>query len=299
MADTKSGGHMKQSAINKLYSNYSKGIISREAFEGAIYDFFTCNQGKTCLCHWKRDEYEDYLSWFYPRLQKAINSYADVGSSFEAFMHKFMLTSSKEYNINMTIKKVTEYSTWSARVPELYVYEEPPDYSHENTGTREKITRLITAHNGRKNTRRLLALVLKCYYFVSDDFIDSIAPKIGIEKKELALMMKKMKELRRKRDDRIYLMKERLYCQYYRCLVYEKRVTLVRDDSQACYRLKIKAEKSRQRLEKMRKRLLAIRVEATNKQVAEVIGVKKGTVDSSLHTLKNKWKNMAKNYLLN
>jgi hypothetical protein len=290
---------MKQSVINKLYTNYSKGKISREIFEGSVYNFFTYNQEKTCLCHWQRDEYEDYLSWFYPRLHKAVNSYVDVGSSFEAFINKFILTSSKEYRFNATIKNITEYSTWSARIPELYVYEEPPDYSHENTGARERITRLITERGGRKNTRRLLALVLKCYYYVSDDFMDSIAPKMGIDKNELALMMKKMREIRRERDDKIYLMKERLYCQYYRCLAYEKRLALAGDNERASGNLKIKAEKSRKRLESMRKRLLAIRVEATNRQVAEVIGVKKGTVDSSLHSLKTKWKKMSKNYMLN
>jgi hypothetical protein len=290
---------MKQSVINKLYSNYTKGNISRGVFEGSVYDFFTYNQEKTCLCHWKKDEYEDYLSWFYPRLHKAIDAYVDIGSSFEAFLTKYVLTSSKEYRTSTTIRNITEYSTWSARVPELYVYEEPPNYSHENIGAQERLTRLITERGGRKNTRRLLALVLKCYYFVSDDFVDSIAPKIGIDKKELALMMKKIREIRREKDDKIYLMKERLYCQYYRCLVYEKRLTLVPEDSPASDELKAKKVKSRERLEKMRKRLLAIRVEATNKQVAQVIGVKKGTVDSSLHTLKIKWKEMSKNYLLN
>jgi hypothetical protein len=290
---------MKQSVINKLYSNYLKGGISREVFEGNIYDFLTYNQEKTCLSHWQRDEYEDFISWFYPRLHKATDSYVDIGASFEAYINKYILISSKEYCININLKKITEYSTWSARVPDLYVYEEPPNYSYENAGAQEKINCLITERGGRKNTKRLLALILKCYYFISDDFLDSIAPKIGIDKKELALMMKKIREARQERDDRIYIMKERLYCQYYRCLVYEKRLTLAKDDVHVSDSLKIKAEKSRQRLESMRKRLLAIRVEATNKQVAQIIGVKKGTVDSSLHTLKIKWKEMSRKYLLN
>jgi hypothetical protein len=290
---------MKQSVINKLYSNYSKGKINRGAFEGGIYDFFTFNKEKTCLCHWTLDEYEDYLSWFYPRLRKAVDAYIDIGSSFEAFLNKYILTSSKEYRTSITNKKLTEYSTWSARVPDMYVYENPPEYLHENADTQERITRLVTEQSGRKNPRRLLALILKCYYYVSDDFADSIAQKIGVDKRELALMIKKMRGMRQKRDDKIYLMKERLYCQYYRCLVYEKKLELAKDNENFPVKLKLKAEKSRRRLENMRKRLLAIRVEATNRQVAEVIGVKKGTVDSSLYTLKNKWKKMSKNYMLN
>jgi FixJ family two-component response regulator len=52
--------------------------------------------------------------------------------------------------------------------------------------------------------------------------------------------------------------------------------------------MKLRLEKARLRLEKMRKRLSKIRTDATNKQVAEVIGIKKGTVDASLYKLKAK-----------
>jgi DNA-directed RNA polymerase specialized sigma24 family protein len=48
-------------------------------------------------------------------------------------------------------------------------------------------------------------------------------------------------------------------------------------------------EKARRRLAAMRKRLAAIRMEATNNQVAEIMGLSKGTVDASLHNVKRKY----------
>ena len=275
---------MQQYSLNKLYSHYTMGIIKRAEFEGYIYRYYLTNQEKTCLSHWNRDDYEDYISWFYQRLHKAIDAYNDIGFTFETYMVKFIQNSSREYRVRKTTNSITEYSVWSARVPELYAHEEPPDYSHEKSNN--IIKKLVSEQSGRKESRRILALVLKCYYYISDDFIDHIAPKIGIDKKELREMMTKIREIRQKKDDEIYQMKERIYRQYYRCLVYEKRLSHIPENTISYSKLKYRMEKARKILENMRKRITLIRTEATNKQVAEVIGISKGTVDASLHKLK-------------
>ncbi len=58
-------------------------------------------------------------------------------------------------------------------------------------------------------------------------------------------------------------------------------------------------EKARQRLERMRERVKRIRTDATHKQIAEVIGITKGTVDASLYRLKERWEKMSKKADLN
>jgi len=289
---------MQQQSLNDLYSDFLCGDLSRAELEGSIYVYLVYNQEKTCLSHWKRDEYDDYLSWFYPRLHKIIDTYQDVGASFEAFMTKFFLISSKEFRVRITSNAITEYSAWSAHVPDMYLHEEPPVY-HIQKNVENVINNLSIDKKGRKNTRRLLALILKCYYHVSEDFAEKIAPKIGIDKKELLRLLKKIKLLRQKRDDDIYQMKERINTQFLRCLVYEKKLTYLHENATAYNKLKIRHKKARDRLDKMRKRLTSIRTEATNKQVAEIIGISKGTVDASLFRLKTKWEIMAKKADLN
>jgi len=288
---------MQQISINDLYSQYVSGEIKREEFEGNLYSYLVNNQDKTCLSHWKNDEYEDYVSWFYPSLQRAIDSYNETGSSFEAFMHKFLLLSSKEYHVRITTRSVIEYSAWSARVSEMYSHEQAPVYLHEKTES--VIQQLIIDKKGRKNTRRILALILKCYHYVSDDFLDKISPVIGIDKDQLREMVTRIRRIRQKRDDEIYQMKERIYRQYYRCIIYEKRLHLIRENTLLYNKMFLRLEKARQRLEKMRARISKIRTDASNKQVADVIGIKKGTVDASLFKLKEKWKTMASKSDLN
>jgi len=283
--------------INDLYFDYLTGDISRSKFEGSVYEFLANNQEKTCLCHWKKDQYDDFIPWFYPRLRRAIDSYREIGSSFDAFLSKYILLSSREYRIRTATNSVIEYSAWSARVSEMYAHEEPPVYNYKNT--RNILSNLVIDKKGKKNTRRVLALIIKCYNYISDDFAEKIARSIGMESKVLLEMLAKIRKMRQKKDDSFYYFKERVYCQFYRCIAYDKRLSLTPAETKAYSDLKLRLEKARARLTKMRERMTKTRIEATNKQVADVIGIKKGTVDSSLYQLRAKWEKLSKNADLN
>jgi len=288
---------MQIESLNKIYSDYLSGNIDIGEFEGIIYQYLINNQEKTCIKHWKQDEYEDFISWFYPRYKNLIGSYQEIGSSFEAFFYRYMLISAKEYHVRTTSNAVVEYSAWSARVPDMYAHEEPPVYTIHHT--EEVITNMIIGIKGKKNSRRILALILKCYYYISDDFAEKIAILIGIDSKELIEMLNKIRRIRQDKDDNIYFLKERIFCQFYRCMIYEKKLSLLRENTLAYERQLRQLERARDRLDKMRERLNSIRKEATHKQIAEVIGITKGTVDASLHRLKLKWEKMSKKAKLN
>ncbi|MDR0442266.1 MAG: hypothetical protein LBH44_02530 [Treponema sp.] len=299
-----------QQSLNDYYHRYTNGLIERSEFEGLVYQYLAKNQALYNFSHWQPEEYEDFISWFYFRLHRAIDAYRDIGASFDAYFKKVIRLTSKEYRVRVTTKKITEYAAWSVKVPELYAYDETPAYLCENAGKKacinagetpeETITRVaVTANRQRKNPKQLLALLLKCYYYVSDDFLERIAPKIGIDMEQLKEMIEKLKEIRSKRDEGIYNMKERIHCQFYRCIIYEKRLLLATDETTAAVILREKLRKARKRLEAMKKRMTKIRTDATNKQIADVIGISKGTVDSTLHSLKNRWDILTDKSLLN
>jgi hypothetical protein len=288
---------MYQKSLNKIYSEYLLGRIKRDEFEGILYTYLFNNQHKTCINYWEQDEYEDFISWFYPRLKNSIDSYQEIGASFEAFLYKYMLISAKEYHTRTITNAVIEYSAWSARVPDMYMYENPPVYHVRNT--EEVLNKMIIDTRGGKNTRRILALILKCYYYVSDDFAEKVAPLIGMKADELSEMLNKIRKIRQEKDNKIYLLRERIYCQFYRCIIYEKRLSLMRENTLAHEKMFRRLEGARRRLDKMRKRITSTRTEATNKQIAEIIGTTKGTVDASLHRLKIKWESMSKKADLN
>jgi len=288
---------MRKISLNYFYNSYLLGDMKRDAFESIIYSFLVNNQEKTCISHWGKDAYEDFISWFYPRLSKSIDNYQEMGASFEVFMKKYMHISAKEFQMRTTTNSITEYSAWSAQISEMYAHEEAPAYSHQNA--KEIIKCLSVDSRGRKNTKRILALILKCYCAVSDDFAERVAPLIGIEPKELMQLLSRIRIIREEKDNQIYKMKERAYCQYYRCLVYERRLGFAHEDTVVYCKLKNRLERARERLQKMRKRISVTRIDATNRQVADVMGVTKGTIDACLHRLKNKWESMSKKADLN
>ncbi|MDR2402703.1 MAG: hypothetical protein LBD78_01595 [Spirochaetaceae bacterium] len=165
---------------------------------------------------------------------------------------------------------------------EMVVYSQEPEYPEPEAEM-----------NPAANPRHILMLLLKSYYHVSDDFVGRIAPVIGIEKEKLIMMIETLRKRRYERDEHIRHLKERLHSQYYRCISFERRLLVITEDSAQEALMQRCLEKSRLRIKALRKRLKSIRLDATNRQVAEILGIPKGTVDSSLFALKSRQKNLA------
>jgi RNA polymerase sigma factor (sigma-70 family) len=288
---------MQEQTLNDLYSMFIEKKINRCKFEGMVFFYLVNNRTKISTRHWRNDEYEEFISWFYPRLRKAIDTYKETGSSFEAYLINIVRTASKEYRMRLTINIVTEQSAWNAQIPDYYAREESPVYTLEKPDS--EITQIILQLKGRKNPKQLLALILKCYYYISDGFLEKIAVHTELDKKILKEMVDKLRVMREKREDVIYRMKERIYGQFYRCIVYEHRLSYLTENTAMYCKLKQRLEKARNRLKKMRKRVLRVRTYPSNKEIAGVIGVTKGSVDSTLYKLRAKLNAIVEKAILN
>ncbi|WP_461247730.1 hypothetical protein, partial [Treponema sp. R6D11] len=213
---------MQEQTLNDLYSMFIERKINRSKFEGMVFIYLLNNQAKIITKKWKNDEYEEFVSWFYPRLNKAIDTYKETGSSFDAYITNIIRTAAREYRMKIVINEVTEQSAWNAQIPEYFTREEAPVYSHDKP--EPEIAEIFFLIKGRKNPKQLLALILKCYYFLSEEFIEKIAAYTEIDIKILREMIDKLRIMREKREEHIYRTKERIYGQFYRCIVYEHRL---------------------------------------------------------------------------
>jgi hypothetical protein len=266
----------KISSLNDLYKQYSWRILERKQFEGLIFEYILENHRRFHLHNWTRDECVDYLSWLYPRMSRAIDSYQETGASFEAYISAMVHWSSKEYRSRLADRRITENTAWALRAAETAVHDNEPEYLTEPN------------LNAIANPRQILFLFLKSYYFISDDFLNRIAPHLGVDREELRKMIDKLRELRTDRDEEIRCLQERIHCQFYRCITVEKRLNAVPESSARYAKMKTQLERARVRLNTMRKRLASFRLEATNRQIADTLGIAKGTIDSSLSALKRK-----------
>ena len=260
-------------------NGYTVGAITRNELEARIFRHLSENARQLHLHPWDDEEWIDYLCWLYPRIKKAIDSYRDTGSSFDAYITVLVRWSVKEYRSREADRKILEMAYWEAKSDESAREEEPEYDDHAPTALPCFGTR-----------RQVLILALKCYLHVSRDFADRIARALDMEAEELTRLMDEVRKKRYERDMTIESLRERIGLQFYRCITYENRWAAAPEGSAHRAQMAESLRKARIRLDSMRRRLSGCRVDASNRLVAEVLGIPKGTVDSNLHALKWKWK---------
>ncbi|MDR1374331.1 MAG: hypothetical protein LBJ24_05100 [Treponema sp.] len=271
---------MPELPLNVWMEEYIRGLLKKKEFEGLIFQYCRDNRDRFCLSNWNKEEYTDYLCWLYPRISRSVDHYRERGSSFDAYIRCLVRLSAREYRSREADHHVTENACWNARTIDMMVCSHEPEYA-ENA-------EVLPAFKPVSNPRQVLVLLLKSYYFVSDDFLDRIAPAIGVRKEKLRQLVDELRKRRLLRDEEIRTLQERIHCQFYRCVSMTKRAAAAPAGSAFQEKIRRRLIRAEIRLVAMRKRLSGVRLEASNRQVAEVLGIPKGTVDSNLHAVKTK-----------
>ncbi|MDR2551981.1 MAG: hypothetical protein LBD31_02285 [Treponema sp.] len=266
-----------EQTMNDMLEDYLRGLIDRKELEGRLFMYIRDNQRRFYQNRWDPDTWQDFISWLYPRMSRAVDRYRDQGLGFDAYMHALVRLSAKEYSLRGKERRIVEKTWWNARAEEMAVCDPvEPDYSEGKPP------------NKVSNPRQILILLLKSYHYLSETHLTRLAPVVGMDKDKLFHLVEKLRKIRVRREEIIGGLKERIYGQFYRCLAFEKRMLAA--PPQSAHRLKMERclETARKRLLSMRQRLSFMRTEASNKQVAEVLGIAKGTVDSSLYIVKQR-----------
>ena len=263
--------------LNTILKEYRRNIITRKELEGKLFIYIRNHPRRFSLSIFNRDTRDDFISWLYPRLSRAVDHYTDQGSSFDAYIITMVRLSAKEYGLRKKEHRIIERTWWDAKALEMIAAEEEPEYEDILSEPPQKKV---------SNPRQVLMLLLKSYYYLSDSLLDQLAPALGVKTEELYDMVDALRIIRLQREEVINGLKERIHGQFYRCLAFEKRMQAAAYGSAHWYKMKNCLETARKRLISMRRRVKAMRTEATNEQVAYIMGVKKGTIDSNLHAVR-------------
>jgi DNA-directed RNA polymerase specialized sigma24 family protein len=264
--------------FSELREQYQQGHLSRKDFEGRIFQFLLKNHQRFNLFKHNQDTFSDYLAWLYPRLSRAIDSYKDLGSSFDAYICSIVHWSAKEYQSREADHHVTEYACWEARAEEESAANEGASVYRDTEENFKPVS----------NPRQVLVLLLKSYFFVSDDFITRVAPALCVSPEALTGMVDKLRELRADRETEIRDLQEQLHVQYYRSVAYQKQLESIPEGAARLETMNGRLERARARYANIKQRLATINREPSNSQIATVMGIPKGTVDSTLYAIKQK-----------
>jgi hypothetical protein len=265
--------------LSDLYGSYINKNLSKRNFEGKIFQYLLDNPDRFHLFNGNQDSWGDFLSWLYPRLARSVDVYRDMGSSFDTYIKSLIYSAAREYRSRESEHNMTEYVCWQARAEEMVVSESEPEYAE----SRKRVSIPTDI-----NPRQILFLLLKSYFFVSDEFVKKVAQTIGMEVQTLQRLIDELRKRRSDKEAEILDLRERLHCQHYRCITYQKRMINTQHGTEYHERMKFRFERARKRFYKMKKRLGGMRMSASNRMIAEVLGIPRGTIDSSLSALKNR-----------
>jgi len=265
--------------LSDLYEMYLNSNLSRKNFEGMIFKHLLENFERFRLFKGNHDTWSDFLTSLYPRIVRAIDLYRDLGSSFDAYIVSLVHCAAREYNCRESDHSMTEYACWQARAKEMVLSESEPEYteSRKHVSIPDDI-----------NPRQILFLLLKSYFFVSEEFVKRVAKAIHMDADLVQSIIDELRRLRSDKDAEIMDLRERLHCQYYRCITYQKKMNNTQQGTEYHERMKDRYERARKRFYKMKKRLGGMRMSASNRMIAEVLGIPRGTIDSSLSAIKNR-----------
>jgi DNA-binding NarL/FixJ family response regulator len=264
--------------LSKLLTRYSLGLISRKELEGHIFKFLLDSAQEFRPYRWDDEAYMDFVCAFYPRISRAIDHYRDTGASFDAYIASLVRWGIRETRTRETDRHIMEYACWEAKaLDEAAVHEEEEMYIEPEP-----------AFDKVSNPRQVLVLLLKSYRYMSPDFLERISPALNIKTEKLGELIDGLREIRLKREEDIRALQERIYTQFYRCMVVEKKIRNTPPDSERREKLRSRLIRGRKRLQSMRERLAGMKTGASNRQVAQVLESAKGTIDAHLFTVKEK-----------
>jgi hypothetical protein len=265
--------------LDSLLREYYGGRLNKKKFEGIIFEYILKNSKLFKLQSWPKDECIDFLCWLYPRIGRAIDKYRNTGSSFDAYVSSMVRWSSREYTRTEISHRITEQTYWDACTQDMAVCEREPAYGGGG----------VVPFKPVNNPRQTLLLLLKSYYFISEDFIDRAAPALGMKKENLKRLVEQVRDMRVHHDEALKKLRDHIHTLYYRCIAFERQLYASAKGSVMYEKLKVRLERARKRLASMRKRFKRMRADPTNQQVAQVLGLPKGTIDSNLFAIRIKF----------
>jgi DNA-directed RNA polymerase specialized sigma24 family protein len=267
--------------LSTLYRNYENGRIGRKVFEAKLMGEITY-LAPTILGRARRKDLSDFLAWLYSRLSNAIDNYKNNGSSFDAYIYSIVCKAYREYQMKDIERRITERTVWAEKACEKVAENEEEYLAETDEETLPPIASV-------QNPRQILILVLKSYYYLTDDFISRIAPALGMHKEEINMLIMELRDLRAEREQEVHDLRERVHAQFYRCLSFQYRAAMAPTNSARQQRYLNCLNRGIKRLHAMRETLRKLHVDASNREIAEVLRVSKGTVDASLFRVRKSY----------
>ena len=286
---------MNNENLNTMLFSYRNGSITKKKIIEAISLFvykFPHNKYS-----WKEDDCSEFFCYFYPKISKIIDSFKIAEAPFEAYLVKTLKLQIKTFaakkiteEINRKIFKNREF--WPYDDYQLYCAESGIDfYIKDPQPSYSLIKKIISSDKTkpipRKETlnKRIILFVLKNMNNIKETEIPAIAEILDYDKKWLSEAFSKIKQIIEKKIKRKKLFEERRnrhFCRLYHLHeLLSKSETAEEKESIYLEILKLKAY-----INNLANKIDQTITEPSHKDIAEIMNIPKGSVDSGLFYFK-------------
>lgn len=236
---------------------------------------------------WDEDACGEFYLFFHPRLMRLLDRFRDQGKPFESYLCSVLGWQLR----NFARERKHGERSWNvglrmepARVEGAA--DEAPESNEELAfpAIGSEIASLIETNTDRRN---LLFLLLKCSRNLDPGKSAALARLAGISPQRLAGLMSDLRLNRAPREERLEIFRRRRNGAFSMVRLLETELVLELDEDRR-KELLGKLQKARRRMRGAMDRMARVGLAPTNREIAGILGVPKGTVDSGLYWLKKK-----------
>ena len=238
---------------------------------------------------WREDDCGDFYLFFYPRISRMLERFEDQGKPFECYLNSVL-----HWQYNSFLRKKNQIarewrlSSYPGLWPQLQSVELPAgeESLHKYIKIAESLGLESSGKIRRKaDKKRFLILLLKHSKEIGCSEIKLGAALTGTVEHKLRLAVQELNKRIAHKDERLRILRERRNRAFYKARLLEEEMDRVVDSGEW-----LVFHKRLQRLNKSMRRaqdkISRIPLYPSNRDIAEVWGIPKGSVDTLLFTLK-------------
>ncbi len=248
---------------------------------------------------WDEDDVGDFFCMFFPKIEGLISRFSYTGKPFEAYLASSIRWQMKTFTRQRAVFHARQeviqaecrnwYRTGEPSVEDSVIGEQERSYNSQVTKA------FGIGHDGRisdpSQGRRFVYLVLRNAELADDSLIEHAARLSGMDSDHLLGCSTELRQIIAKRKARHLSMAEKRDSLYTR--IQQLAIQLDREDEPGRiekYRRQIQC--ARDRHGKIVTKLKSVSLLPTHKDIGDVLGVPKGSIDSGLYYIKKEIRNL-------
>lgn len=240
------------------------------------------------------DEKSDFFCLFYPRIENLIKRFIYTGKPFTVYLNSSVRGQLKGFRIIKIRERRLQVFYRSPLCWET-LQEEAPKYLDKYLEKRKRIPEEIKkifniGEDGKIHDpayqRRFLYLVLKNSYFIDQNLVETLCKIGGFEPKWLLEMLEQLKTFIAAKENRLKrLISRRNFCHF---KIYKLEELYACTEGKKREEILFQIKRNREKLCRYVWEIQRIHLYPTNREIALVTGIPKGTIDSALFHLKKR-----------